>query len=633
MDEPTPWTPWQTRIAASRKRRDDRIATWQENVARRLGATSATTATDARASSATAVNQDWPLTKAKIAQLYSQTPQVRLSPKSKAFAPAVPVFAKAINDTLDASSVGTAVEEVLADVINASGIGAVIVSCERTVETKIDPVTQMPVPMPADSAYPIERISPADLLVPSDFTGSNYDKARWLGYDGRMTWEQAVRTLQLTEDQKEDVLGGDDRTGSTKSLSTDGDQFRDSEVVQFTELFYWRHFYHPEETRFKALQRLVFVRGIDEPVVNEPYKGQVITETGIIGVTRNPIRACTLTYISDEGLPPSDSTIGRFQVNELEASRDAMVQQRKHSIPVRWFDPNRVSPNTRTLLDKGDYQGFLPIPGGDRAIGEVARANYPQEKFEFDKIIKSDLTEMWQVGTNQAGAFASGERSASEAKIIQQNFQTRVGQEREKVTKFFLGIAEVVAGHLALYGDIDLVSQIDAQRMETWDRRSIANQFVYTVRADSTVLLDAQQRIKQLTEALNLTAQSGYINPKPVIEEIWELSGMDPAKVVVDPQPKPPEPVKVSVSNAADLINPVMLALLMRTGQAPTPEDLAAAVKAINNAMQGIVPAVPPEAPDGRPPRDAETPGMANADWQAQPRVEKRAQDATGAPN
>ncbi len=632
-----PWGAWRTRIAASRKRRDDLVSLWQQNVDARRGKDSETDGSAVRVS----VNQDWPLTKAKIAQLYSQTPEVRLTPKDDRFRPAVPVFGRELNAAIEDASVGSTIEEVLADVVNASGIGGVLVSCETRTEPRevpaIDPATLPPdqqmalaqglleLPMetvdhPVDIQHLAQRLSPADLLIPSDFTGSNYDHARWLGRDGRMTWPQAVTALKLTEEQREAVLGSDKRAGGVyNSLSTDSTKFRDTEVVNFTEIFYWRHFYHPEETSFKALQRVVFVDGLDAPVINEPYTGQQRGEMGLVGVTENPIRILTLTYISDDSLPPSDSSVGRFQVDELEESRDAMVQQRKHSIPIRWYDTNRVSPGTKSILEKGTYQGFIGVNGnGDRALGEVARASFPAEKFEFDRVIKNDLTEMWQVGTNQAGAFASGERSAKEAGIIQQNFQRRVGQEQDKVTKFFVGIAKVMAGHLALYGTFDLPDELGQ------DRALMANAFTYSVRVDSTVRLDAEQRIEQLMRALNMTAQSGFINPKPIIAEIIELSGLDPAKVVIDPQPKPPEPVKISISDAADLADPIFLATLMRTQQAPTPDDVAAAQKMLASVQTGAIPTQPPM---GGMPAEVQTPGIANPGWEAAPRLDRRQSD------
>jgi hypothetical protein len=155
----------------------------------------------------------------------------------------------------------------------------------------------------------------------------------------------------------------------------------------------------------------------------------------------------------------------------------------------------------------------------------------------------------------------------------------------------------------------------------------MANAFTYSVRVDSTVRQTADERIEKLTKGLNLTAQSGYVNPKSVIAEIWELLGVDPARVVIDPQPKAPEPVKVSIGNAEDIINPVMLGTLMRTGQAPGPDELAAAIKLLQQAALGGVPLIPPQpAPDG-PQGDVETPGISNPGWETAPRIERRAED------
>lgn len=640
------WTTWKARLSSSRKRREERVATWQENVQARKGAGRTSDATSLRltTTSGVSVNQDWPLTKAKIAQLYSVTPEVRLSPRLPEFQQAVPIFGRELNDTITEAGVGGTIEEVLADVVNAAGIGGVLVSCETRTEPRkvplVDPSTVPPelqaqiptttVEHPTDICYLAQRVSPTDLLVPDDFTGSNYDKARWLGEDGRMTWPQAQANLGLTDDVKSKVLGQDKRTGVGQSLNADTTSFRDTDVVNYTQLFYWRHYYHADETSFKALQRLVFVEGLDEPVINEPYRAQKRSQNGqLVGVTKNPIRVLTLTYISDDALPPSDSTIVRSQVLELQDSRSDMQLQRKHSIPMKWGDVNRISAGTKSLIEKGEFQGFIWTNGpGDRAVGEVARAAFPPERYELDRIIKDEITEAVQVGSNQAGAFADGKRSASEAKIVQQNFQTRVGQEQDKVTKFFVGIAEVLAGHLALYGTFAIPDELGIQR------EALATSFTYGVRADSTVRLDAQQRIDQLIRVLNLGAQSPFINPAPIWAEILELSDLDPGKVMIEPKPKAPEPVKVSVSKAEDLDDPLFLALLMRTHQGPAPEDLQAAIALRKSAIEGtaamtaslLVPGAP-SAPTPPVPNPQQIPPMAHPGWEAAPRLDRRAED------
>jgi hypothetical protein len=188
--------------------------------------------------------------------------------------------------------------------------------------------------------------------------------------------------------------------------------------------------------------------------------------------------------------------------------------------------------------------------------------------------------------------------------------------ERGKVERHVVAIAEVLGALMALHGQ----SPITPEQLGS---------MTYSVRVDSTVLLNAEQRIEQLVRALNLTAQSGYVNPKKVISDIWELSGVDPSLVVVDPQPKGPEPVKVSISKAEDMVNPLMLAALFATNQGPTPEHLQAAINMILAAAQSTVPVIPMEAVDpNAPPRDVETPGIANSTWEAAPRIDRRSEDA-----
>jgi hypothetical protein len=203
MTESTEWDAWRGRLTASKRRRDDNIGDWQINVDKRKGNASRNTASDnpsPRAVSASvSVNKDWPLTKAKIALLYSQTPEIRLSTDNPQASQAVSAFARSLNKTIGTAQVGAAIEEVLADVINAAGVGGVLIACEKRTETrdvpKFDPVVagmsggenpMVPTVTVTDIRYPVQRISPASLLIPSDFTGSVYDQARWLGYEGAL---------------------------------------------------------------------------------------------------------------------------------------------------------------------------------------------------------------------------------------------------------------------------------------------------------------------------------------------------------------------------------------------------------------------------------------------------------------
>src|ERR1041384_4181301 len=158
------WAPWRGRIDNARKRRDEKVGDWQENVQKRKGdsrQSSTISSLVSTSASTVSVNKDWPLTKAKIALLYSQTPEIRLATEDPRAAQVVPKFAKDLNSTIRVANVGAAIEEELADVINAAGISGVIVACEKRMEPRVDPVTQMEVQVPADVRYPVRHISAA----------------------------------------------------------------------------------------------------------------------------------------------------------------------------------------------------------------------------------------------------------------------------------------------------------------------------------------------------------------------------------------------------------------------------------------------------------------------------------------
>jgi hypothetical protein len=646
---------WRSNMSRCRRVRRDLVVEWSENIDRRRGKLFDTDSDEDRI----AVPLDWSATKAKQAMLFSQVPEARLKAKHKAYAGAVPTFGRKLNETLGLAEVGTAMDECVPDCINASGIAAVIVSFETLSVTKdytsnlqtppaaapgappagpggamaamapgappapptagalpgAVPAPGAPpapapiqVPFATDKRFTIERISPADLLWDVAFAGSNFNKSGWIGRDGRMPWAVALRVFGrseenpngLTQADKTSVCGQDKRTSI--DMLTHGDEkdrFRTPNLVNYQEIFYRRYLFHEDETSFYAIQRVVFVSGKTEPVIFEEWKGQRRGENdSIVGSWKFPIQLLTLTYLSDEAIPPSDTAMGRPQVDELCESRTEQMLNRRHSRPMRWFNNNLVAPELVTAFMRGDWQGMLPINGsGERAIGEVARASYPPDNNEQDRVTKADFNETWQTGGSigMGGGGNTQIRSSAEAQATQQNFTTRIGYERGRVAKFFVNIAEVTAGLLALYGDW---TDEEKQAMQGWDLFKLPTSFVYSVRPDSTVLLDSQQRYQRLEGFLNISAKSGMVDELPVLTEMAGLADIDET-IVHPPQPKPPTPATISVriSSAADLQDPLMVALLIHTGQMPDPSVIAQAKQFIVDAHVPPPPAPPPGMP------------------------------------
>lgn len=674
---------FRSHIALAKTARRKFHAEWKRNVELRLGRIAGiytggvSTGDDIK----TELNPDWSLTKTKTANLYSQVPAVQVTHQNKQYAPAIAPFAKSLNYELGEkrANIGVAMEEVLNDVVNAAGIGAIIVGYTARFETvqvpAMDPSQLLPQvamhlmqsgQMPMTDAQRVAsdkfygtRISPSDLLTPAEFTGSYFDDGDWVGRTGRLPWGVAKGEFKLTDEQKDKVL-----TGAT--IQTEDDlrsqpaqgKAGDLKVVTFDELYYWRYRVDPDEPSFKAIWRIVFVHGLEEenegkPQVHEPWKGQERDEQSgkYVGACKFPIRVLTLTYITDNPIPPSDSSAGRPQVNDLRRSRSQMFQNRERSVPIRWFDVNRVDPLIQEQLMRGTFQGFIPSNGdGNRSIGEIARASYPSEDFAFDQAAKADLAETWQIGPNQSGTTSSGDHTKAEITTVQANFATRIGQERARVGSFFLSVAEVMAGLMCLYSDFPVLSDQERQVMQqAWDMKHILHDLVLDIRPDATIMLDSQTRIQRLAQFINLTAKSGFVNVMPIIAEMAALSGLDPAEVVVPPKPKEPDQPTIlyRFSGKDDLVNPMVLGVMVKNKQAPSEQDIAAAVQLLVSAQQkaqqaALAPPPPPPGQPGlQPPADQQQPppeaptGLPGADahpqWQLSNKIAARSRDIGGA--
>lgn len=592
------------RINLSKQNRRKLIPNWSVSIDYRRGKPFASQSDDDQV----AVNLDWALTKSKQASLFSQVPQVRVShpPDSAIAGPWLGPFTSKLNDNLVLAGVEATMDECLPDCINAAGFAALIVAYESITQDKqvpsmdmstlppqvgalalqtgqLDgkPIPMVTVPQTVDSRYTMTRISPSDFLWPADFTGSNFDVAPWVGRSGRVTWAEAVQRFKLKDEDREGIMG-DGRTALDKlSNDVERDASESDHKVEFDEIYYKEFQYNPDATSYTTIHHLVFLSGKPDAVIDEPWNGQKLDDGGtcVIGASKYPIRVLTLAYISDECIPPSDSAIGRPQVNEINEARTNQIKQRKRNLPVRWFDVNRVDPTIQQSLMKGKWQEMIPVQGeGSRIIGEVAKGSMPPEDMAFFSMAKNELNEEWTIGSNQMGS-GEGVETKGEASEIASNVQTRIGRERAKVASFLAGAAEVLGGLMCLYEDPTAFGQgFDPHFSKSLN---------FSVLADSTVLLDSNQRISRLNQFMDTYAKSGYVQIEPVLREIAILAGLDPNTVIKAPGPKPPDEPNISLrlSGTEDLMNPLTLAFLLKSGQAPSSDLIDQAKQLIQQAV------------------------------------------------
>jgi hypothetical protein len=601
------------------------IANWTTNIDYRRGKPFSSQSDENQI----AVNLDWSLTKSKHAQLFSQVPQARVSHGEDLLpntTPWVVLFQKMLNDNLIAAGIESAMDEVLPDCINAAGFGVVMVSYEaitQDIDLPVDPnnpesETQS-IPHIVDKRYLTRRISPADWLWPIQFNGSDADNAPWIGRSGRVTWAEAVQQFKLKESDREAILGEDRPMMDKLTHDVEREKVAGDDMVGFDEVFYKDYHYDENAKSFTTIHHLVFVNGKTEPVIDEPWKGQSIGPNGeVLGAQKYPIRVLSLAYLTDEAIPPSDSAVARPQIDEINQTRTDQIKQRQRSFPLRGMNINLVDPSIAQGLMRGTWQNIIPFQGDpSRAITEISRSAYPPENMAFMKEARQDLSEVVGIGPNQMGTGGDVE-TKGEAEAIQSAIGTRVTRERAKVASFFVGIAEVLGGLMCLYEDPSTLG-------EGFDPHFSAR-LKYSVLADATVLLDANQKIARLNSFLNTYAKTGWVNIQPVLQEIAQLSGLDPTAVVVPPQPKPPvEPnISLRLTGVEDLLNPLTLAFLMKSGQAPDVKLIEQAKTLIQQAVvppqglnmqagppgPGMAPMLPGQAlPSGPLPTPAEGPG------------------------
>jgi hypothetical protein len=592
-------------VMASDRLREKRNSDYQKNVNYRIGKPFDT---DPERDEIV-VNADWSRTKDKTAKLAVQIPKMTLEARAPQWEDPRPMVQSVINFELQHEiKAHVTIEECLADIINAAGFGAYHISYEAgfvskdvpavdvEARTSVDDILALakqypegvpttPVKTPVYQKIDWNRISPRDFLSPVDFKGSNWGKAPWLGYKDRLPRVELERRAWITaEDDLEVTTAQTDRT--VNETNEDGDHDLAESLVEFLVVYYRPHLFRADKSDCRELWRIIWVTGKDEPVKDEPFASQVYSSktNEWVGVTTFPIKPCTLTYISDESLPPSDSEMGRPQVRELNRSRSQMLQQRDRSLPLRWADVTTVDEEVLAQLRLGVIQDFIPTQGpGGNSFGEIARANYPRESFEFMRIYAGDLDESWSSGSNQMGFNAPGDQTAEEARIVQGNASVSLEHQRAKVLAWILEGAETTLDfmqvHYTLPKYVPFAPPGSEQKLARWTQQDVPGKYLFSARPDGAVRIDANQKKVESLNLYKLVRRDELVDPRPLLSDVFETHVKDPAQMVPPPKPpEPPPPMKPPTLSfkGEDMANPLAVALLLKT-TGVMPEDIQAA--------------------------------------------------------
>jgi hypothetical protein len=610
---------WSEEIEQAQKRRKKELPLWRANLDRYRGEKPKLTGLNAR--DVMPVNVDFEKVEAKKSQLFFQQPDIMLEPRDGQNKEVAALFRDVINYYLgtEEANVLSMVDEVMLDLLCPAGLGPTKIGFEEVklpVQVPVnDPTTGQPAVDPTGkpqtqtvskrvyARYFWERISPARLLIPKGFKSQNFDRADWLGFE-----------YDLTESEKKHAnTAGPGPIGEDESLSPpndkDGAGDRPDRAI---EIWYRASAFDDTVTDPRRYRRLVMTmqgKRDSRVTVHEDSPYQTLTPEGafLAGMLGNPIHILTLRPMTDTAYVPSDSTVSRGQVDELSTGRSQMILQRKRNLPMRGVDRGKVDKKVLDALERGEVQSVIGVDGDpDQVIKVIASANLPQEDFTFNNIVSQDIDRLWALGANASGTLAARQATATESANMQRGTDNRLVKERNRVMTWYVKGVEKFSSLLQLFGDeatvVPITGQQSAQVFQSWDRTKTPGRYMFRIRPDSSVRVDAAEDLDRLLRAYNLLAKDPHVNRVELLSAIVVKFGLDPQKVIVAQLPPPsPEPPKPTISlKAEDLGNPLVIQLLAQFGikltPPPPPEPVPLPGQA-PAAAAAVAPAAAPAAP------------------------------------
>lgn len=564
-------------------------------------------------------NRDFTLVERKKADLFYQSPEVACVPS--------PLFAGQ-EELLDAHTTllnahlglhelnaKAMVHRVLFDVLCPAGTGWSVMGYEQAAVPVVEQVAVGTQPMPGavlglggpapvteDQTVQVpiyERcfwrwFSPKQALVPRELTSSDWDEAPWLGMEFEIPVKVAARQGWVPADF----------SGSSPSPELHFDvgfgRGAMDRVVRGTLIYYRSSFYRDDRPHPLHYTRLVFVEGIEDPVEHQDSPFQTLTAQhqltpdSLIG---NPIHPLTIRVLTDSAYVPSDCTISRPLVNELNIFREQMIQNRDANV-MRWmYNTDTLPTDALGKIVRSPIGGMIGVPGeafvGEGAIRELPHGTYPRENFQFNNYLDNDLARTHGLDAEQAGADSTGDTTATEAAIRQSNINARLGLERGVVLDWYLrGVTKystLLQRYLSVEEAAKVVGTAAAQQWDQW-RHNVPSALAFTALPDSTARQDLAIDRKRAMDEYTYFANDPFINRQELLKRLLPRLRY-PASLVVTPQPKGPEPSRPTFAFVGEDLNPlspqypIVVAILEQTGIQIDPQAVQQAQAAAQNAL------------------------------------------------
>lgn len=545
--------------------------------------------------------RDFTLTQRKQADMFTRRPEVTLAPSPLMEGPvlnadgtplmgppdaqgqAQPVMAvgalasheQIVNEHLGPEHVNAVpmVHATLFDVLQLSGVGFTVMGYEQAAVTvdsgKVDPLTGQPVmvDVPVKASCFWTHVSPKRAIVPHDFRSTDWDAAPYLGHQFTLPLTEANRAkYRLPPDftsKKADATQYFDRGGST---TTSDDVFTGIEVWYRSCLF------RPDRPHPDHLTHLVLVDGLDGPngeiAIEEdcPYqtlKGNELSPDSLIGFPLHPLNTRTRT---DSSWPPSDATMWRPLVNELNVYREQSVQFRDASTMKWMFNVATLPEAAVAKIVRAPIGGMIGVPPEafeGEAIRELPQGSIPRENFAGADHIDNDIARIAALDAAQQGVSTGGEGTATEAQITQGNANARLDFERSVVLQWYVNGVTKYATLLQRYLPVaDAAKIVGPQAAQTWDvwRKTATASLAFTAMPDSALRVDQAVDRKDWRDFFAFVANDPWVQKGrgKLLEKGFRKHHIDPTGIVMPPDPPQPEQPKISLAIKAEDLNPYL---------------------------------------------------------------------------
>lgn len=562
-------------------------------------------------------NRDFVLVERKKADLFYQRPEVTLQPSPLleqprpqldsltgqpvrdpqtgqpvlvSDLPALAAHEQLVNEHLGPDRVDAVlmVHQALFDVLCTSGIGWTVMGYESVTVPVAQPDPRLPpelgvmqtVEVPLHERCFWHYVPPKRMVIPASWKSTEWDRAPFLGHVFTLPRAVAQRKFQLPED-------------FTPAKPGEGLSFRPAEdedtadTITGIELWYRSALFRDDIRHPEHLTHLVLLDGLDVPALEEdcPYqtlddRGQ-LTPDSLLGF---PVHPLTVRVLTDSAYPPSDCTIIRPLVNELNKFRAQMVEYRD-ALTLRWQYNTDLAPIEAVgKFQRSAIGGMIGVPGDafqQQWIKELPHGSMPRESFTSNDYIDSDIARTCGIDAAGAGVQSTSSATATEIQTVQANANARLDFERGRVLHWYVRGVTKFSTLLQRYLSVeDATTMVGPEAAQGWDdwRRRVPSALAFTAMPDSALRVDQAIDRKQALDFYQFVVNDPYVQKgrAKLLERLFRKYHLDPTGIVVAPDPPRPQPAPATLAfKGEDFVAPqapIVVELVNQSGWQISPQ-------------------------------------------------------------